>query len=74
MHYDPILAAFHVLYIQLPEDDQACIYKTGLVDSADLMQLLLEIEIETGKRLDLSALIDGDISLVRLRETLAGAA
>lgn len=74
MHYDPILAAFHVLNIQLPADDQACIYKTGLVDSADLMQLLLEIEIETGKRLDLSALIDGDISLVRLRETLAGAA
>jgi len=71
---DLILAAFQALDIQPPEDDQTCIYKSGLVDSADLMQLLFEIEMDTGNRLDLSTLMNGDITLIRLRETLEGAA
>jgi acyl carrier protein len=73
MSKDSILTAFQALDIQPPADNQICIYKSGLVDSADLMQLLLEIEMETSKRLDLSTLMDGDITLARLRETLAGA-
>ena len=67
MNYDPILTAFNSLKLQRPLDEHLCIYKSGLVDSADLMQLLLEIELETEQRIDLSALIEGDVSLFRLR-------
>lgn len=73
MTEDPVLIAFASLALPLPPDEHTCIYKSGLVDSADLMQLLLEIELETNKRIDLSALIDGDVSVVRLREALSGA-
>jgi hypothetical protein len=62
--------AFFSLNLNLPSDDQICIYKSGLVDSAELMQLLLEIEIESGKRLNLATLMEDDISLIRLQENL----
>ena len=69
---DVILNAFQMIGITPPDEDQTCIYKSGHVDSGDLMQLILEIELETGKRLNLSALVEGDITLSRLRETLEG--
>ena len=69
---DVILKAFQMIGITPPDEDQNCIYKSGHVDSGDLMQLLLEIELETGKRLNLSALVEGDITLSRLRQILAG--
>jgi len=62
--------AFISLNLNPPSDDQVCIYKSGLIDSAELMQLLLEVEMESGKRLDLAALMEGDISLTRLQEIL----
>jgi hypothetical protein len=70
---DPVLMAFLSLALPLPPDEYTCIYKSGLADSADLMQLLLEIELVTNKRIDLSALIDGEVSVMRLREALNGA-
>jgi len=62
--------AFISLNLNPPSDDQVCIYKSGLIDSAELMQLLLEVEMESGKRIDLAALMEGDISLIRLQEIL----
>ena len=73
MTRDPVLSAFASLGLQPPSDENQCIYKSGLVDSTDLMQVLLEIELETEKHIDLSTLIDGDVSLVRLRASVAGA-
>ena len=70
---DLVLKAFRSIGINPPEDDQICIYKSGIMDSSDLMQLLLEIEIDTGKRIDLPALMQGDVTLSRLRESLNGA-
>ena len=73
MSDDPIAAAFRALEIEPPEDDLICIYKSGTVDSAELMQVLLEIELETDVQLDLASLMEGDVTLARLRETLAEA-
>jgi len=73
MTQDPVLTAFTSLGLVPPSDERVCIYKSGLVDSADLMQLLLEIELETEKQIDLSALIEGDVSLIRLRASVNGA-
>lgn len=71
MSEEPILQAFSALEIPLPESDSICIYRTGLVDSFNLMQLVLEIEMETGVRLDLAALMEGEITLARLRLAVA---
>ena len=73
MNQDPVLTAFDYLKLQPPADEHLCIYKSGLVDSADLMQLLLEIELKTNKSIDLAALIEGDVSLFRLRASVDGA-
>jgi hypothetical protein len=34
------------------------------------MQLLLEIELETGKRLNMAALMEGEITLARIRAAI----
>jgi hypothetical protein len=70
MNQNIVHNAFISLNLNPPSDDQVCIYKSGLIDSADLMQLLLEIEMESGKRLDLATLMEDDISLSRLQEIL----
>jgi hypothetical protein len=70
MNLNIIRNAFISLDLKPPSDDQVCIYKSGLIDSADLMQLLLEIEMESGKLLDLATLMEDDISLARLQENL----
>jgi hypothetical protein len=70
MNEEIIRNAFISLNLDPPSDEQVCIYKSGLIDSAELMQLLLEIEMESGKRLDLAALMEDDISLIRLQEIL----
>jgi len=70
MNSNIIRDAFISLNLNVPSDAQVCIYKSGLIDSAELMQLLLEIEMESGKRLDLAILMEDDISLIRLQEIL----
>ena len=67
---DPIEQAFNAIKKEVPSNDDICIYKTGYVDSFDLMQILLEIELITGVRLELVTLMNGDISLLRLRTLL----
>jgi len=67
---DPITNAFLELQIELPSDEHICVYRTGLLDSVGLMQLLLEIELETGKRLNMAALMEGEITLSRIRAAI----
>ena len=70
MTTDLILKAFAALGKPAPENYASCIYKSGLFDSAEVMQLLLEIEMEADVRLDLADLMKGDISVERLLDAL----
>ena len=67
---DLIVKAFAALGKPAPENYASCIYKSGLFDSAEVMQLLLEIEMEADVRLDLAELMKGDISVERLHDAL----
>ena len=71
MTLDLILKAFAALGKPAPENYAVCVYKSGLFDSAEVMQLLLEIEMEADVRLDLVELMKGDISVERLRAALS---
>lgn len=67
---DLIEKAFNAIQKEMPASEDICIYKTGYVDSFDLMQILLEIELMTSVRLELVTLMNGDITLSRLRTLL----
>lgn len=67
---DPVKHAFAVLGKALPASDDICVYRSELLDSFDLMQLLLELELVTGMRLDLAELMTGEITLRRLRAAI----
>ena len=54
----------------IPDNHTICIYRSGLLDSAEVMQLLLEIEMESDLRLDLTNLMEGDVSVQRLLDAL----
>ena len=73
MSEDPIVRAFSAVEISLPESDEICIYRTGLIDSFNLMQIILELEMDTGVRLDLATLMEGEITLARLRKAITDA-
>ena len=68
---ETIAAAFEELGKAQPGDADLCIYRSGLLDSAELMQLFLEIELETGQRLDLSTIVEGDVTINRLKNALS---
>lgn len=67
---DPVAYAFALLGKALPSNEDVCVYRSELLDSFDLMQLLLEIELVTGRRLDLADLMTGEITLRRLRSAV----
>lgn len=67
---EPIEQAFKAIQKEMPPEADICIYKTGYVDSFDLMQILLELELVTGIRVELVSLMNGDITLSRLRSLL----
>lgn len=67
---DLLETAFTTIGKVLPESDDVCIYKSGLVDSFELMQIVLEVELLTGKHLDITELVAGEISLKRLKALL----
>ncbi|KAA5606043.1 hypothetical protein F1188_08505 [Roseospira marina] len=67
---DAIAAAFAALDKTPPAADDVCLYRSGVLDSMELMQFLLEIELETGQRLDLPALVEGGVTLARVRAAL----
>tara|TARA_B100000787_G_C15970979_1_gene197305 strand:- start:99 stop:320 length:222 start_codon:yes stop_codon:yes gene_type:complete len=70
MTIDIINTAFAALSKPIPDNHTICIYRSGLLDSAEVMQLLLEIEMESELRLDLANLMDGDVSVQRLLDAL----
>ena len=61
--YKIILQALDSLGKVIPESNSLCLYRSGILDSAEMMQFILEIELETGKRMDLSKLMEKDISI-----------
>ena len=63
--------AFEAIGKAPPVLDSVCIYRSGAVDSFELIQLVLEIEFLGGKKIDLGLLIAEDVTLKRLR-TLIG--
>jgi len=67
---DLLQTVFTTLGKSLPESEDVCIYKSGLVDSFELMQVVLELELLTGKHLDISKLVAEEVSLRRLRALL----
>lgn len=73
MSEDPIVRAFSALGLGMPKSEATCIYRTGLVDSFGLIQIILELEMETGVRLDLATLMQEEITLAALRQAMADA-
>lgn len=64
--------AFTQIGITPPNDEHICLYSSGVIDSFDLMQLILEIEIATSQRVDLTKLIENKISIVNLKKIILG--
>jgi acyl carrier protein len=64
--------AFTQIGITPPNDEHICLYSSGVIDSFDLMQLILEIEIATSQRIDLTKLIENKISIVNLKKIILG--
>lgn len=67
MTHDPVRDAFVAIGKPLPETPDNCLYKSGFIDSFDLMQVVLEIELRTGTRIDLAELMGGEVTIDRLR-------
>ena len=65
-----INTAFAALGKPVPDNQTICIYRSGLLDSAEVMQLILEIEMESDLRLDLVNLMESDVSVQRLLDAL----
>lgn len=59
--------AFEAVGKAIPAVDDVCIYRSGVVDSFELMQLVMEIELLGGKRIDLALLMAEEVTLRRLR-------
>lgn len=49
-----------------PESMDLCIYKSGLFDSMDIVQLVFEIERQTSRAIDFEEFFGRDISINRL--------
>ena len=64
--------AFTQIGITPPKNEHICLYSSGVIDSFDLMQLILEIEIATSQRIDLTKLIENKISIVNLKKIILG--
>jgi acyl carrier protein len=65
--HDPVRDAFSAIGKTLPGSLDNCLYKSGFIDSFDLMQIVLEIELRTGTRIDLAQLMAGEVTIDRLR-------
>jgi hypothetical protein len=59
--------AFKAIGKPIPAVDDMCIYRSGLVDSFELMQLIMEIELLGGPRIDLALIMAEEVTLRRLR-------
>ena len=64
------MRAFDNIQVRIPEKENICIYKEGLIDSFQLMQLLLEIELLADVTLDTIRIVENDISLETLEKEI----
>ena len=64
---DLVLASLKTLGIDAPDDEDACMYNAGLIDSFGVMQLVLQLEIEAGGRLAPVVLMKDGGSITRNR-------
>jgi len=71
LNEDPIIASFKALGIEPPTDPTICLYRAQLIDSFGVMQLVLQIEVESGVRIDLVSLMNEGVSLERMRKLLS---
>jgi acyl carrier protein len=67
---DSLESVLSTLGKSLPDSEDVCLYKSGFIDSFELMQIVLELELLTGKHLDISELVAEEVSLKRLRVLL----
>ena len=69
--YNKISRAFVNIGKDIPDDERICLYKTGALDSYEVIQLILEIELLLNISIDLDTFADGDLSLSRIFELLS---
>lgn len=72
MSEDYVTRALAAIGKEAPKSLDDCIYKSGFVDSFELMQLIMELEFLSGTRLDLATLMSEEISIHRLRSLTEG--
>ena len=72
MSEDYVTRALAAIGKEAPKSLDDCIYKSGFVDSFELMQLVMELEFLSGVRLDLAALMSAEVSIHRLRSLIEG--
>ena len=69
--YNKISQAFVNIGKDIPDDERICLYKTGVLDSYEVIQLILEIELLLNVSMDLETFADGDLSLSKIFERLS---
>ena len=69
--YNKISQAFVNIGKDIPDDERICLYKTGALDSYEVIHLILEIELLLNVSKDLDTFADGDLSLSRIFERLS---
>ena len=69
---DYVMQALTAIGKEAPKSLDDCIYKSGFVDSFELMQLVMELEFLSGVRLDLAPLMSEEVSIHRLRSLIEG--
>ena len=70
VYFKKISQAFENIGKDMPDDKEICLYKTGVLDSYDIIQLILEIELLFNISIDLDAFTEAELSLVRIIELL----
>ena len=69
-YFKKISQAFENIGKEMPDDQKICLYKTGVLDSYDVIQLILEIELLLNISVDLDSFTEGELSLLRILELL----
>ena len=63
-YHNKISQAFMNIGKEVPDDDSICLYKSGALDSYDMIQLILEIEMLLDISIDLDTFAEGELSLL----------
>ena len=69
----PVLQIFSDLGLEICDiEPDVCLYKSGLVDSADLLQIIMLIEERIESRLDLEKVLSNDFTLEYISQICDG--